>query len=350
MRLLGDIEGPGIHLRTGVQQTLKVNNMGEILFDGKSDYKIKVDYKYFAPELEQLFFFRAGAKLTEIVFSPVDLFYDIVTCGIPEFWINGNCHKKRSDEIRYKVYLMRAALEVDENGYIIVSNNIKYLDSSERNFIAYYIGMFMTKLVSREIFGYDYLVHLGIVSTYKKVIRGSKEPDLVGFKKHSDEYILFEAKGRKAVKSQMVNDAKTQLQSVKYISGSKITTGVVCVAHPIREGSRVVCSMYDPVPEGEGAIDVSKWEMLYLYYLPAYELIKEKGGGRRSCSIYFDEGDFLNKFGFRFEVSKELFGFFEEHSDFHDLEKKECWLKLMEIVSEPTEKGLDDLLMIELSY
>lgn len=323
--------------------------MGEILFDGRSDYKIKIDYWDFDRKLEQLFFYRAGAKLTEIAFSPADLFYDIVTCGIPEFWINGNCHKKRSDEIRYKVYLMRAALEVDKDGYIIVSDNIKYLDSSEKNFIAYYIGMFMTKLVSREIFGFDCLVHLGIVNTYKKVIRGSKEPDLVGLKKHSDEYFLFEAKGRKVVKSQMVNDAKAQLKSVKYISGSKIITGVVCVAHPIKEGSRVVCSMYDPVPEGEEEIDVSKWEMLYLYYLPAYELVKEKGGGGRSCSINFDEGDFLNKFEFRFEVSEELFVFFEEYPDFHDLEKKECWSKLMEIVSEPTEKGLDDLFTIELS-
>ena len=349
MRLLGDIEGPGIHLRTGVQQTLKVNNMGEILFDGKSDYKIKVDYKYFAPELEQLFFFRAGAKLTEIVFSPVDLFYDIVTCGIPEFWINGNCHKKRSDEIRYKVYLMRAALEVDENGYIIVSDNIKYLDSSERNFIAYYIGMFMTKLVSREIFGYDYLVHLGIVSTYKKVIRGSKEPDLVGFKKHSDEYILFEAKGRKAVKSQMVNDARAQLQSVKYINGRKPVTGVVCVAHPIKEGSRVVCSMYDPMPEGEGTIDVSKWELLYLYYLPAYELVKEKGSGGTSCSIYFDEEDYLNGVGCRFAMSGKLFDFFDRYPDFHDLEKKECRSQLMEIVLGSSEKRLDDLFTIEFS-
>lgn len=322
--------------------------MGEIFLDKKADYRIKIDYKYFPPKLEQLFFFRNGAELTEISFSPVDFFYDIMTCGIPEFWMNGNCHKKRLDEIRYKVYLMRVALDVDGDGYITVSDNLKYLDSSERNFIAYYIGMFMTKLVSRVIFDYDYLVHLGIVSTYKEIIRGSKEPDLVGFKRDSDEYILFEAKGRKAVKSRMVNDAKSQIQSVKFISGSRPVTGVVCVAHPIKEHSRVTCSMYDPMPDGDGSIHVSKCEMVYLYYLPIYELVKEKGSGGTSCSLFLDEGDYINRLGFRLIMSEELFEFYGRYPDFHGLDKKECRSQLMEIVLGIPEKGLDGLLTVEL--
>lgn len=56
--------------------------MGEMRFNGKAKYKIKIDYKCFPPKLEQLFFIRNGAKLTEISFPPVDLFYDIVTCRL----------------------------------------------------------------------------------------------------------------------------------------------------------------------------------------------------------------------------------------------------------------------------
>ncbi len=56
-------------------------------------------------------------------------------------------------------------------------------------------SMFMTKLVSRVIFGYEYLVHLGIVSRYKSVKRGTHEPDLIGFMGKIEKYAVFEAKG-----------------------------------------------------------------------------------------------------------------------------------------------------------
>ena len=321
--------------------------MGKRLFDKISNYKMKIEYFDFPKKLEKKFFERSGKKIIEISFSSEDLLYDIVTCGMPEFWINKSCHRKRSEEIKYKIYLMRTALEVDNDGYIVISDNIKYLDSSEKNFISYYIGMFMTKLVSREIFGYEYLVHLGIVCTYKKVVRANKEPDLVGFKKKKDEYSLFEAKGRQVVRQKMIADAKDQIKSVSYINGVKPFVGVVCVAHPIKEENRVVCSMYDPIPDEEGKIDVSKSELLYLYYLPIYELIREKGSGETYCSISFDEVDAKNM-ECQIKMSEELFDFFTEHPNFDELNQKDCYSKLMEFKSLSFVKSKDDLLRIEL--
>ena len=56
----------------------------------------------------------------------------------------------------YKCYLVKMALQVDQNGYIMVSDNIKHLDPSEKSFVSYYIGMFITKIISKKKFGYDY--------------------------------------------------------------------------------------------------------------------------------------------------------------------------------------------------
>lgn len=322
--------------------------MGNNLFSCSQNYRMEIDHYGFPKNLENIFFVLSGKVITEISFTDADLLYDIVTCGMPEFWINKSCVRKRLEEIKYKIYLMRTALEVDDDGYIIVSDNIKYLDSSEKNFISYYIGMFMTKLISRKIFHYEYLVHLGIVSTYKKVVRFNKEPDLVGFNKKGNKYALFEAKGRQVVRPKMVMDAKNQINAVKYINGKKPSVGVVCVAHPIKEGSRVVCSIYDPIPDENGKIDVSIGELLYLYYLPIYELIQEQGGGETYCNIYYDEVN-EKKMECRIEMSKELFDFFNEHPNFNELDQSDYYSQLMEFRKFPSkDEGNYDLLKIKL--
>lgn len=321
--------------------------MGQLLFSAGLNYKIRIDYFDFSSQLEQRFFERSGKKLTEISFASMDLFHDIVTCGMPWHYINRRCNMKRSEEIKYKLYLMRAALEVD-GGYIVVSDNMKYLDSSERAFISYYIGMFITKLISREIFGYDYLVHLGIVEHYKKVIRGSKEPDLVGFKRKSDKYSLFESKGRQTVKLSMINKAKDQLRSVSYISGIKPDFGIVCVAHPIKEGSSVICSMYDP-PLDENVkmqvYQVHKEELFYLYYLPIYEIIREKGNGEAYCNFsFYENGE--HEIKIYIEMPKKLFDLFTENPDFYEWNDNN--FKIKETISLLPENEKGDLLKIEI--
>ena len=248
---------------------------------------------------------------------------------------------QRSEEINYKIFLKRAALEVDDDGYIIVSDKIKYLDFSERVFVAYYIGMFMTKVVSRVIFNYDYLVHFGIVEQYKKVVRGSREPDLVGFNNKSDVYSLFEAKGRKKIKPSMINNAKKQLNSVRYISGMEPLVRVVCVSHPIEEGKRITCSMYDPQPKENINPPVSKGELLYLYYLPIYELIIENGAGEASCSFLLDENG-EHKMRIHIEMPKKLFEFFSENPFFSELRDKDS--QIIETISSLSENDKDDLL------
>lgn len=80
---------------------------------------------------------------------------------MPQFYLNKSVFSKRLEEFKYKFYLIQASLKIDNEGHIVVSDNIEYLDASEKVFISYYIAMYITKLISREIFNYDYLVHYG---------------------------------------------------------------------------------------------------------------------------------------------------------------------------------------------
>jgi len=241
---------------------------------------------------------------------------------------------RRSEEFKYKIFLMRVALEVDDDGYVVVSDNIKYLDASEKVFVSYYVGMFITKLMSREIFKYDYLVHYGIVKRYKTIGRDKgdkKEPDLIAFNRKSDSYSVFEAKGRQNVQSSMIVSAKGQINSVRTISGLTKDMGIVAVAHPIKEGCRLRCSMYDPVLNNEDEIEVTKEELLYLYYYPIYELIMENIQDRidmldrtdmSSCEINLKmDNGIINC---SIEMDKELFGCFVRYSKMIN-KKKGAW-------------------------
>lgn len=276
----------------------------------------------------------------------MELLYDIATCGMPSFSIK-NRYCKRADEIKYKYYLLKTALEVDDHDYITISDNIKYLDSSEKIFISYYIGMFITKLVSRKIFDYEYLVHLGVLSMYKKVVKTNKGPDLVGFNRKNDDYSLFEAKGRQIVRKETVQSAKQQLRFVKYISGIKPIASVVCIAHPIKEGSRLICSMYDLVPDNEVYLETNKIELLYVYYLPVYELIKENGHGETFCIMSFDSIDF-QKMEYKITMSKNLFDFFVEYPSLEDWNRMRYYSQLMEFKSISSDESIDHLIKIEL--
>ncbi len=287
-----------------------------LIFDKIEKYKVLIDYYDFDVVNEKKYFKRGGKKITEIAFQSDEFLIDIITCGMPQFHLRRNIFLKRLDELKYKMYLIRASLEIDKEGYIVVSDNIKYLDSSEKAFVSYYTGMYITKLISREIFDYDYLVHYGIVKNYKSIDRDKddkREPDLIAFCRKKDEYSIFEAKGRQYVQKKMISHAKNQIKSIHGISGLKPDLGVVSVAHPIKEGSRIKCSMYDPKLEKQETI-VTKDELLYLYYLPIYELITENQIDE-STSCEFEVNWDKRGIKFRVKMDKELFDFFKENTN-----------------------------------
>lgn len=265
----------------------------ESIFSRSREYKILIEDYDFSTLNHNKYFTRGGTLLTEISFPSVDFMFDIATCGMPQFYFSKSVYSKRVDEIRYKIFLMRTALEIDDDGYVVVSEKIKYLDASEKRFVSYCIGMFITKLISRVIFDYDYLVHYGIVKNYKSIEKARdakgnedrREPDLIAFYRKKDEYSIFEAKGREKVTKDLITSAKDQIKVVEKISRLLPDMGIVSVAHPIKAGCRIICSMYDPEINDKEESEVTKEDLLYVYYSPIYEMIKENTTGT-SCGEF----------------------------------------------------------------
>ena len=320
-----------------------------ILSSALSSYKLKIDYFSFPSKLELMYFMDLkGSPITEIKITDTDIVHAAFTCGMPSFWINSKKIRiKRQEELNYKLHLIRTALDVDAGGYITVSDRIQYMDASEKRFVSYFIGMLMTKLISVEIFRLDYLVHLGILSTYKRVVRGRCEPDLVGFCKGKDEYSIFEAKGRDYVRNNMVTDAKNQIASVVSIGGKIPKLGVVSVTHPIKAGSRLTCSLYDPDVDGNLLQDISKGELLYLYYLPIFEFISEIGNGN-ALGEYIIENVFEKDIHMNVRIPDAIFEYYIKNSKQYQEDYSELVTIVKECVADQKLGAVDDMISLSL--
>lgn len=253
---------------------------GYTLFCESRNYKILIKYsdfdsgdvvRYFGEMNE----FASTREDIPFEFKGRDIYYSVITCGMPLFYLSKSAMKKRTEEITYKVNLLNTALDVDSDGYLIFSDKMNYLDATERVYLMYYVGMFITKLICDKIFGFDYLVHLGIARKYMSIqINTNKQPDLIAFNVDDDGYSVFEAKGRTRIDNRMFNYAKNQVRSIKWISGSRPLNGIVSAVYPYN--NRVKCHLKDPyIIEGK-EFDISKLDLIWLYYEPIFTILREK--------------------------------------------------------------------------
>lgn len=297
----------------------------------KETYKILIEYSDF--NCSDIMKYFNG--MTELEFTGEELYEAVITCGMPFFYLTRNTFKKREEEIIYKIYLLNTALKVDQ-GYLVFSDKMDYLDSTERGYLNYYVGMFITKLVSSKIFGFDYLVHLSIAKRYMSIkFNSKKQPDLIAFNIRDDCYSIFEAKGRTRLDARMLKTAKEQVQAIKWISGSRHSNGIVSAVHPF--DGIVKCHLKDPETKEKNNFDISKIRLIWLYYEPIYLLLKESNEEYNSqkdekkemqhniqieknmiLTISMPSGlyDFLNRCNFENIILEET-----ENEDYKDKEK-----------------------------
>lgn len=238
----------------------------------RKKYKILIDYSDFNIQ-DTIRYFNG---MTELEFTGKELYESVITCGMPYFLLTKKNRILRKEEIKYKTCLLNATLAVNSQGYLIFSNEMRYLDSTEYAYLNYYIGMFITKLVSSKIFGFDYLVHLNIAKRYMSVkFNSHHRPDLIAFNKYVNIYSIFEAKGRTRLDNRTLIKAKRQVQAIKWVNGSKPLNGIVsAVVHDVN--NNVKCYLRDPEPEGSEILDIPRFLLIWLYYEPIYLLFKEE--------------------------------------------------------------------------
>ena len=169
-----------------------------------------------------------------------EIFAAILSCGcIPSEYIPHNI-SKRIDELVYKCAVINFALKEDK-GYVVWDvDNISKLDPSEKVFVSYYIGMFFGTLISRKLYGIDYLCHFEKFISYSKSVlkhngkkyKGShSEPDFIGMKYSGSnvDFSLFEAKGGENIRVDVTNKALSkQLCVVKTILGKSPRYRILC--------------------------------------------------------------------------------------------------------------------------
>jgi len=126
---------------------------------------------------------------------------------------------RRAIDMRWRSAVVEAALE-EANGYWTPSRAYSHqLDSSEKTFVSYLLGMAQASVMAEHILGTVALVHVDAVLQYFGHLYKEKRPDLIGFLPTSplglraSARVLIEAKGTAGPKSQSaIDDALSQLK------------------------------------------------------------------------------------------------------------------------------------------
>ncbi|MBS6525865.1 MAG: hypothetical protein KH322_07615 [Peptoniphilaceae bacterium] len=228
---------------------------------------------------------RNNEKDYILTFTKNELYNAVITCGMPFFYLTKNALVARSNDILYKIFAINTALDVDDEGFLFCSDKMEYLDKTERGLLMYYVGMFITKLVSDKIFCFDYLVHLSIASRYKSIkYNSNKEPDFVAFNIANNNCSIFEAKGLSKMDKRTLRNGKAQARVIKWFQGTKPLNHIVSLSHPIgSKDKRLLCRLKDPIGNEKYDLDISKLELIWLYYEPIFSILQEKKGKHRNA-------------------------------------------------------------------
>lgn len=313
-----------------------------------NNFKIHIDYSDFS-KIDEVKYFNNMAFL-EISWD--ELLDAIVTCGMPLYYLTNWNKKMRKKEIDFKIQLVDMSLEIDYSGYLTLSNKLDYLDSSEKVFVMYYLGMLFTKIASKKIFGYDYLVHLKLAEKYKSIKYNSKKrPDFLGFNLSDNDYAIFEAKGRMQLRNALFTTAKKQVNSVTWLQGSKAKLGIVSVVHV--KNNQLWCHLKDPEPTSENQFEFDKIDLIDFYYSPIFDLIDDEMSNennkisredsidknREDSKSYEIDFPILDDGILHVEMNKDLYSFIKNvrSRNYSTQEKEELVLELQNIYKDSEE-------------
>lgn len=271
-------------------------------------------------------------------FTGSELYEVIMVMGLlPNERNNPAVSLSRSNEISFKLHMVQLALKKTTdnlgNNYLSLDDDaMKFLDSSEKAAISYWLGMFFATLVAIKEYNFWSVVHFARFeqSSYcrhkipknkrrnpktKKIIKMSS-PDLVAIDNTLSKYGVFEAKGYQIFRRRTMVNAIDQVQQIKSINSDPDIKRIV--AYSRLNSSAITLRTKDPT-KGKIKLELDTEDALLWQYMPLYDLTKELGIAKDNryayCEIDFVEG---------FEVLKfhpEFYGLLQEASDDYKNEK-----------------------------
>lgn len=218
-------------------------------------------------------------KMVELEFTNKELLHAVITCGMPIQRLTPAYMNTRKMEILYKMFLVETALEV-KGDRLQKSRRTAYLDSSEKSVISYYLGMFFTKLISRKLFGVDYLTHLNTIEkTHGKgfidYFDNEWRPDMIGYCTAKNSWSVWEAKGGSNKRVQALEKGQLQLEAIAAVNGQSPDPAAVCMTY--YDHGYLCAIVRDPKSARGERLDISEANYYEAYYRSVFELFQEKG-------------------------------------------------------------------------
>lgn len=157
-----------------------------------------------------------------------------------------------------------------------------YLDSTEIGAINYWLGMILITVLGKKKYGYEYMVHLSMVSNFSSQplikkhpflsVNGKttyKSPDLIAINNSGGYYGVFESKGYTSYASKAMESGYIQAKSIAEINGKPPKNSLVVMTVT---GRKIEITEKDP-EGGKEQIEVNLSFLQMYHYLPIVELI-----------------------------------------------------------------------------
>lgn len=220
-----------------------------------------------------------SSKTVEFTFSNKELLHAILTCGMPIQRLTQAYFGKRKMEVLYKIFLVETALE-EKGEHLKKSTQTMYLDSSEKSLISYYLGLFFTKLISKKLYGIDYLTHLNTIEDLQgngfiESIGGKWRQDMIGYKIADGCWSVWEAEGGSNRRAKALEIGCEQAADIKMVNGKTPDPAVVCMTY---YDHRYLTAIVKNAKSTEGEeLEFEKTKFLKSYYNGVRELFMEYG-------------------------------------------------------------------------
>lgn len=154
--------------------------------------------------------------------------------------------KIRLEEILHKYFFIRFC--VNFNKHIEINQFVVNLDPTEKKYIAYNLGMAVTRIISYTFFQHNRLYYV----SSKKYKTGKGTYDLVSQNKYG--YSLFESKGS-TNSGQGKNKAISQVKGPNYVN-NQIPIYSVAVIQGFDNHNRMTAQVIDPIPDNQNGINI----------------------------------------------------------------------------------------------
>lgn len=222
------------------------------------------------------------SKNIEMEFSGRELLHAVITCGIPIQRMTAAFFSKKKLELIYKLFLVETALDT-EGDRLKKAKRIAYLDSSEKSVMSYYMGMFLTKLISRRLYGVDYLMHLNLIqdadgNEFIDFFNSEWRQDMIGFQPDKNSWSVWEAKGGSNRREQALKKGCQQAAVIESVNGMIPDPAAVCMTyydHSFLCG--VIRQPEKDMVKSKVCVRFTEEEFFKAYYKPICEMFMEQG-------------------------------------------------------------------------